>query len=183
MKILLIDNGTSLLNKLKTLIPGDEVVERFDAFHHADAAAYDLVILSGGSLFSLIGNEDKFAEEYACIRSGSKPIIGICFGFELVLTAFGGSLKKLQVKENGVKEIEIKDPRVYTKPFISVYENHEWGGDFIPETVDVLAVSAQGPEIIKHKEFPIYGMQFHPEHCVDTLEGDEVFFNIVKQIL
>lgn len=183
MKILLVDNGTTLLSKLKQLIPGEETVERFDTFKHADALAYDLIILSGGSLFPVYGNEDKFNEEYECIKNAQVPIVGICLGFELIVTAFGGSLKKLHTQDKGIKEIQIVDPSVSNAQTISVYEHHEWGGDMLPDVLKVLAYSTQGPEIIKHQTLPVYGMQFHPEHFVDTLAGDEVFFNIIRQFV
>jgi carbamoylphosphate synthase small subunit len=43
-----------------------------------------------------------------------------------------------------------------------------------------LANSIEGIEIIKHKDKPIYGFQFHPEMFPNLSDGDELFANIVK---
>jgi GMP synthase-like glutamine amidotransferase len=182
MKVLLIDNETTLLEKLKRLIPGDEVVRRFDSFDSREAREFDIVILSGSSLGPLVENEDKFSQEMYFIKNTTKPLIGICFGFELIVRAFGGQLKKLEKKDQGIKSINILDDSLYKKSTIKVYENHEWTVDKLPDVLDVSAESSAGPEIIKHKTLPIYGFQFHPENFVDELEGDEVFLQLFPQL-
>jgi len=182
MKVLLIDNETTLLEKLKRLIPGDEVVRRFDSFDSREAREFDLVILSGSSLGPLVGNEDKFSQEIYFIKNTAKPLIGICFGFELIVTAFGGELKKLDKKDRGEKEIEILNKTIYGKEKVNVYENHEWGVESVPNDFNILAKSVTGPEIITHKALPIYGFQFHPENFTDELAGDEVFLQLFSQL-
>jgi len=58
MKILLIDNGTTLLNKLKTLIPGHEIVHAWNDLDAVKTDEFDLIVLSGGSQFEIEGHED-----------------------------------------------------------------------------------------------------------------------------
>lgn len=182
MKILLINNGTTLLNKLKELIPGDEVIHVFDDFDK-DPTHFDLAILSGGSKYELIGNEKKFEKELSFIKNTKIPIIGICFGYELIALAFGASLKKLPENKKGIYEIEIIDENL-GKGKIKVCESHRWVIDNLPSIFEVLAKSEEGPEIIKHKDLPIYGLQFHPENLADGTDGDEIFtklLSILKQ--
>ena len=182
MKVLLIDNGTTLLEKLKTLIPGEESIIRFDNLKDILTDSFDLVILSGGSAYYLVENEAKFSEELKFLRNTTKPVIGFCFGFELIVKAFGGEIKKLENIDKGEKEIEILDNTLYKKPIIKVYESHGWGVQKLPENFDILAKSVVGPEIIKHKTQPIYGFQFHPENFVDELEGDEIFLQLFSNL-
>lgn len=179
MRILLIDNGTTLLNKLKELIPGNEIVHSYDDFDK-DTTNFDLVILSGGSKYQLVGNEGKFAKEIDFIKNINKPVIGICFGYELIAVAFGATLKELSENKKGIYEVEILDESL-GRGKIKVSENHRWVVDKLPEVFEVLAVSEDGPEIIKHKEKFIYGLQFHPENFTEETEGDELFLNLLSQ--
>src|SRR3989344_5129884 len=107
MKVLLIDNGSTLLEKLKKLIPGRETVEQAEKISEKDTNTYDLVVLSGSSKEQLIGNESDFKNEIDFILSNQKPLIGICFGCELIATAFGGQLRELESTHKGIKDIEI----------------------------------------------------------------------------
>lgn len=182
MSVLLIDNGTTLLDKLKKLIPGEEVVKVWNEFE-GDARGHELAILSGGSQIELVGNEEKFEKEFQFIKNSRIPIIGICFGCELLAVAFGGTLKKLGNKHKGIKEISLTDTEHFgSKSLISVFENHSWIIDVLPSEFEVLAESTDGPEAIKHKKRPIYGLQFHPENFVDKTEGDELFLNLLQAI-
>jgi len=179
MKILLIDNGTTLLNKLKLLIPGDEITHTYDDFD-ADTNNFDLAILSGGSKYQLIGNEDKFEKEIDFIKNTKIPIIGICFGYELIALAFGASLKELSEVKKGMYEVQVIDESLGAG-IIKVYESHRWVVERLPEIFKVLAVSEDGPEMIKHKDLPIYGIQFHPENLVEETGGDDLFLKLLSQ--
>lgn len=179
MRILLIDNGTTLLNKLRELIPGEEITHNYDDFDK-DLTNFDLVILSGGSKYQLVGNEDKFQKEIDFIKEAKIPIVGICFGYELIATAFGAILKELSENKKGIYEVEILDEKL-GKGEIKVCESHRWTIDKLPEIFGVLAKSEDGPEIIKHKEKPIYGLQFHPENFVEETGGDELFLKLLSQ--
>lgn len=183
MKVFLIDNGTTLLQKLENLIPGIETVEQAEKVSEKDTDTYDLVVLSGSSKEQLIGNESDFKNEIDFIHSTRKPLIGICFGCELIVSAFGGELRKLDRSHKGIKEIEILQPELSDgKQKISVYENHGWIMRGAPATFEVLAQSADGPEMIRHQVLPIYGLQFHPENFIDQTEGDELFLNLFRLI-
>lgn len=179
MKILLIDNGTTLLHKLEALIPGNEIVHSFDDFDK-DATNFDLVILSGGSKYQLVGNEEKFEKEINFIKNTNIPIIGICFGYELIVVAFGGILKELSEDKKGMYEVRVLDKDL-GEGIVRIYESHRWVVDTLPDIFEVLVISNDGPEIIKHKEKSIYGIQFHPENFVEETEGDELFLKLLSQ--
>lgn len=184
MNVLLIDNGTTLLSKLEQLIPGREVVQTWRDFTPEQVEAADLIVLSGGSSEQLVGNESDFDKELALIRTTTKPLIGICFGCELIAVAFGGTLRTLPERHQGIRQIRMLAPELAGgKGEIEVFENHEWIIDALPEGFDVLAESEEGPEMIKHRERPLYGLQFHPENRVETADGDEVFRAILTSLL
>jgi GMP synthase-like glutamine amidotransferase len=182
MKILLIDNGTTLLNKLQELIPGSEVTVKCNNIDIGEAESFDLIVLSGSSTSSVLLNHADFTKEIEIILKSQKPIIGICFGCELIVYAFGGKLKALAQPHGGVREIEITNKDYSNNEKIRVYEHHRYIIDELPIGFSVFAKSLDGPEAIKHDTLPIFGLQFHPENLVDDNDGKEIFTKIFNQL-
>lgn len=183
MKTLIIDNGSTLLEKLITLSPGlEEVVDYANI--PADVSAYSLIILSGSSKFPVLGNEDILQAEIELIRNATVPIVGICLGHELVAHAFGAELVHLGEQHKGLYDVTVKQPHEIFggKDFFSVYENHQYGITSVPESLEVLAESPNSIAVVKHVDKSIYGFQFHPEHMTDQQFGDEVFLNLFNLV-
>lgn len=174
MRVLLVDNDSNLLPKLQKLIPGDEFTVKSDDIEVTND--FDLVVLSGGPHHV----SEDFKKEIELIKS-NKPIIGICFGCELVAVAFGGEVSELPKEQKGVYEIELIDERLGGPKKIKVYEGHKKFISRVPSEFEVLAQSENGPEIIKHRTLPIWGLQFHPENLVQETDGDELFLSLFKQ--
>ncbi|MFA6095878.1 MAG: gamma-glutamyl-gamma-aminobutyrate hydrolase family protein [Candidatus Paceibacterota bacterium] len=186
MKTLLIDNETTLLESLERVIPGTVTVRRWDNLQDISTKPFDLVVLSGGSRFEIEGNEEKLRDEILIIRDTSKPLIGICFGCELIVTAFGGTIEEMTNQEKGPVAIEITPG--FSPIFgsgtgdFTVYENHRWHIKDMPEGFDALASSSHGIELIKHKTLPIIGLQFHPEKVIENGKGPYIFDRILREI-
>lgn len=183
-KALLVNNGTSYLKDLERLLLPFFSIHTVSYNHILDTALYDLTILSGGHSFSILDHENIYKNELSIIRKSYKPIIGICLGFELVAHAFGASLKRMEKKENGIISLNPlrKDGIFKNLPNLEVYENHRWVVDDLSHDLSGLAKSKDGYEVIKHKHRPIYGLQFHPEKCVNRTCGDEIFRNLILEI-
>lgn len=184
MKILLIDNGSSFLDKLAELIPGQEIVRKWNNISDINSDDFDLIILSGGHNFEIEGNEVRLQEEINLIKNTKKPLIGICYGCELIAKAFNGVLEKSLDKHKGIIDVSFADESFLKRgEKVKVYENHRWIIKTLPADFVSLAHSEHGPEIIKHKNKSIYGLQFHPEKCVSETEGDEVFLSIFNSLI
>ncbi len=184
MNILLIDNGTKLLEKLEHLLPGHDVVHTWRDFTEVDVKDADLIILSGGSAMQLVGNEAEFAREIELVRTTEKPVIGICFGCEIMAVAFGATLRELEVKHEGIKEIEILEEGAASTPRrVKVYEYHRWIIDQMPEGFEIVGRSKDGPELIRHTSKPLYGLQFHPENLVDQTDGRKLLLELLPKTL
>jgi len=184
MKVLLIDNGTTLLNKLEDLIPGQEIVHAWDDLSGVDYADFELIVLSGGSKFEIVGHENRLKDEMKIIKTSETPLVGICFGCELIAEAYGGILGKGKEDHHGIVEVEVLNQNEIFggRKYLKVYEHHRWLIKTLPENFIALAKSADCFEAIKHKEKPIYGFQFHPEQLVEQTDGDEIFLNLFNQI-
>lgn len=183
MKILIVDNGSSYIGKLKQLTSNHETtVKIYSNLLDRDDMSYDLIILSGGHTFSVVGHDKEFASEIGLIKSSTIPILGICLGFELIAFSFGATLKQMTAKENRILHIGkiASDPVFGNLSDLHVYESHKWVVTDVGEHLVALAGSVDGMEIIKHKDKLIYGFQFHPEMFRDDTQGGELFANFIK---
>ena len=100
MNILLVDNQTSYLQKLLQLLYKHKYkVVKYSDIDTLNLDNFDATILSGGHGFSVMQNEERFSKEVGFIINSPKPILGICFGFELISHTFGGRLKLMENKE------------------------------------------------------------------------------------
>jgi GMP synthase-like glutamine amidotransferase len=185
MKILIVDNGTSYLPQLITLL-GDNIfhVVKYSEISFVIDNDFDAIVLSGGHDFSVSGNEDMFRKEMDFVKNSNKPIFGICLGFEIIASAFGAKLELMEKKERGILDIQITKPdEIFVNiPNFQVFESHRW---VIKDPVDefiVLACSKDGIEAIKHKTKSIYAVQFHPEMFVEKTCGNEIFHNFLYSI-
>jgi GMP synthase (glutamine-hydrolysing) len=185
MKILIIDNGTRHLRKLKELLCANDLDISPLFKKYPPTKDCDLIILSGGSQLSVVNAPEVFKEEINMIKTSKIPIIGICEGCEIIAYAFGSQLELRDKKSKGLKRIVLLDDKFITKHLeeLEVYENHYWSITKLGKNLIGLAKSRYGYEIIKHKTKPVYGLQFHPEMCVDTASGDEIFNQILNHVL
>lgn len=185
MRVALIENGTSEPFKLLEILKEHEVsvITLEDSLKALDHD-FDLIILSGSSRFPIAYNLDILAPEIRLVRESSVPLLGICFGCELIAVAFGGTLRDLGEKQKGISTITVTDSKELFCGIetFEVYEGHRWAIDQLPETFKTLALSSFGPEIVKHRTRPIYGFQFHPEKMLRETDGDELFGWFLAQV-
>lgn len=182
MKILVIDNNTAYIDKLLDILTEHEVeLATFEAIPKVSSET-DLVVLSG-SKYSVV-YEGDFADELGLIRSSSVPIIGLCAGFELILTAFGGELHEMAERVHGTIMINDygNDDLLANIADKRAFESHRWAAQTLPEELVALARSETGYEIIKHVTKPIYGLQFHPEMSPAGSLGRVVFERLVGRL-
>ena len=163
-KILIINNKTSYLNEIKkTIGTTNYKIINFKEIRLVEADKFSHIILTGGNKKI---DHKIFKEEVKIIKKSKKPILGICFGHQLICSIFGGKTYKLAKKRRGKLKISIvlKDEIFKKMPKnIIVYEDHTHVSKGFNKNLTLLATSEDGVEIIKHKNKRIYGFQFHPE--------------------
>lgn len=181
MNVLIIDNGTKHLNKLKELVKGHGIVIKPLFQKYDNSEAYDLIILSGGSRISVMDAPEVFADEISLIQTSNVPIIGICEGCEIIAFAYGSELALTDHKLKGIKRIEIIEPNILELPeTMVVYEAHHFAVKKLGKELLPLARSNSGYEIIRHTKKPVFGLQFHPEMFVNKSTGDLIFNKIIQ---
>lgn len=146
-----------------------------------ELADYKAVILSGGP--NNIGESQRLNFDEKIFDLG-KPILGICYGMQLMSDHFGGVVDSNVVKEYGQTEITI-DP---TSPIFEGLEEKQQvlmsHGDTVKVTPNGFKIIAKtGDEIagVGNVEAKLYGVQFHPE--VDLTENGMIMFeNFIRKV-
>jgi GMP synthase (glutamine-hydrolysing) len=95
------------------------------------------------------------------------PLLGICYGAEIIALTLGGSIRRMPSHVHGQIEVfatTSPSPLISEKETISVYESHGFCVARLPEGFVRLARSMYCEhEIFAHGTKKIYGTQFHPE--------------------
>jgi anthranilate synthase component 2 len=188
MRILLIDNYDSFTYNLLHLLEMNESVT-VDVFRNdatlPDITKYDAIVLSPGpGLPSEAGQMPGIILKYA----PTKPILGICLGMQGIAEAYGGKLKNLDKVLHGVsKTVHVVDNNEI------LFENvpssfaggryHSWvvDGNNLPSCLIVTAEDEDGNIMaLRHIEYPLCGVQFHPESVL-TQFGQDILRNWVEK--
>lgn len=135
------------------------------------------------------GPNSVYAEE--SLRCGMEifemgiPILGICYGSQLISYLFGGSVKTAPVSEYGKTEIIIDNKSVLFKNVSKKTIGWMSHTDYIekpPEGFQITAHTSECPVAgMENVERKIYAVQFHPE-VMHTLEGMKMLSNFVYDI-
>ena len=142
------------------------------------------IILSGGPKSTL----NKFAPKLdKTLIDKNVPILGICYGHQLISNFFGGKTSYSKKKEFGSAIIFEKRNSKITKGFFKNKKNIVWmsHSDYVqtkPKNFNVIASSANSKfAILEHKSKKIYTTQFHPE-VFHTNNGKKIFYNFLFKI-
>jgi GMP synthase (glutamine-hydrolysing) len=137
----------------------------------------DGIVIGGGPSLEKTGNCELY------LRELDVPIVGICLGHQLIAKVFGGEVGKGQM--GGYSEVKIRileDDEIFEgipKEF-RAWASHMDEVKILPKDFIKLAESDICKiEAMKHKEKPVYGVQWHPE-VYHTEKGVEFYSNFVK---
>ncbi len=112
-----------------------------------------------------------------------RPILGICYGLQLITHWFGGRVKPGRRREYGKAELEVvkEDPLFMGLPEkFSVWMSHSDEVEEVPAGFDILARTEASPYAVI-KRGRIYGLQFHPE-VSHTEHGLKILENFAKLV-
>ena len=139
------------------------------------------IILSGGPRSVYLPDSPR-VEKW--IFDLGVPVLGICYGHQLIAYLFGGKV------ESGYREYGRTKIRIVKRDSLfddwedeeTVWMSHSDAVVELPREFEILAVSENNViAAFKHRELPIYGVQFHPE-VVHTPKGKILFRNFLFKI-
>jgi anthranilate synthase component 2 len=193
-KILLLDNYDSFTYNLVQIVEeivGSQIeVRRNNEIELGEVAGYDKILLSPGPG---IPEEAGILLPLIKAYAASKSIFGVCLGHQAIGEAFGGKLTNLTQVFHGIKsEIKLSTnilPSIYQHDWflhlpstIEVGRYHSWVIDetTVPDELEVTAYDHTGMIMaIRHKEFDVQGVQFHPESVLTPM-GKTMIENWLK---
>ncbi len=193
MKFLIIDNYDSFVYNIAQYLGElgvDCEVIRNDKISLDDIreSNYDAIVISPGPGTP----EDKkyfgICTDVIKEIGPTKPILGVCLGHQGIIHAFGGKVTNAGCVRHGktspIKHVDDPLFEDVKNPFRAT-RYHSLVGDktIIPDVLQVTATAEDDSEImaIRHKEYLIEGVQFHPESIM-TEDGKKILANFVKEV-
>jgi GMP synthase (glutamine-hydrolysing) len=140
------------------------------------------IILSGGPLN--VYENDKFKFDKKILNLGV-PVLGICFGHQILSKELGGRVKKSKHREFGLATITKVSNSILTKNFFNnkntsnVWMSHADQVSKMPKDFKVVASTENSKlTIIENSKDNFYGVQFHPE-VTHTPKGKILLHNFI----
>jgi anthranilate synthase component II len=188
--ILLIDHYDSFTYNLFQFLGelGEDIeVVRHDKFHlnEIEKVKPKAIVLSPGP-----GNPKDIGQTIELIQKYYQciPILGICLGHQAIGYAFGALITRAnQIKHGKVSNITHNGTHLFSslsQPLeVMRYHSLVIDRESLPSSFEALAFSLDDQEImaIKHRDYPLYGIQFHPE-SIGTKHGKRILENFLNEI-
>ena len=116
------------------------------------------------------------------------PILGVCLGHQAICAAFGGEIshaKRLMHGKSSKISLEYDFLFVGLPSEITVgrYHSLSLAEQSLPDCLEIISKSKDDGEImaVKHKQYNIYGLQFHPESIL-TPDGITIIQNYIDKV-
>ncbi len=138
------------------------------------------VILSGGP--RSVGSEEAPGVDYRRLRNREVPVLGICYGMQLLAVKSGGEVTANEEREYGPAEISVTAPDTLFEGVperTTVWMSHSDSVSRLPEGGTVLAKNERGVPVAVRFEDDVFGLQFHPE-VSHTPEGERMLRNFLS---
>ncbi len=192
MRILIIDNYDSFVYNIAQYageLGAECEVVRNDRItpEQVRQGGYDAIIISPGP-----GTPEERRYFGICLDVISDigpavPILGICLGHQGIIHAFGGRVTNAGCVRHGktspVTHTGSELFRDVRSPFRAT-RYHSLVGDktVIPDSLEVTAMADDDGEVmaVRHRRYPIQGVQFHPESIM-TEDGKKIIGNFIRQ--
>jgi anthranilate synthase component II len=189
MKVLMIDNYDSFTYNLVQyfgMLGSEVTIWRNDQFTLEDVRQLepDAIVISPGPCTPLeAGLSVQVIREFA----PTLPMLGVCLGHQAMGEAFGATVTRAKhVLHGKLSSLEHKGSDLFEglEPGINVTRYHSLVVEDLPDALEGVAfvTETDGSSTLmalKHRAFPMYGVQFHPE-SIATAGGMKMLENFLK---
>ncbi len=153
--------------------------ESYEKIKETDPQA---LVFSGGPESVYDENRPKFDER---LFSFTVPILGICYGMQLIVDHFGGEIDEAAHREYGLEQVEVlKASDIFSgvKKNTTVWMSHSDEVKKVPSQFEVLAKTKGSLSALAHQKKPVYTLQFHPE-VSHSEEGQKIIENFLFKVV
>lgn len=191
MRILVIDNYDSFVYNIVQILGElniQTLVERNDRIGSSSARKMnpDGIVISPGPGHPADRRYFGNCIDIIVNLGPTTPILGVCLGHEGIVNAFGGSIINAKnIRHGKTSPIEYQSGKLFeniSNPFRATrYHSLVADPNNIPFCLEVTAKALDDGEImgVRHKQYPIEGIQFHPESVL-TIDGPMIFQNFIS---
>ncbi|MEO9309167.1 MAG: gamma-glutamyl-gamma-aminobutyrate hydrolase family protein [Nitrososphaera sp.] len=177
--LLLVDNGSVFTKNITDFLTHktEFVVEPFDKIRPTEIVRFDSFILSGRRQ----NNQQMNAINSKIIKhaiSEEKPLLGICYGAEILALATGGTIRKMNSAQKGESTVTVTEKNPLCSGVINVYQSHSFEISQLGLLVPLAYSVSCKYEMVRYKDTMIFGTQFHPEMTQDGLALIERFISL-----
>lgn len=184
MKLLIIDNYDSFTYNLVQMVEEagctNYSVELHDKIDIEHVAKFDKILISPGPS---LPEDYPILHKVIQLYGEQKSILGICLGMQAINTSFGGLLYNLDEVIHGQEHlinILVRDPIFNKLPAqfpVGLYHSWAISNMELPDCLEITSRSQSGVVMsIRHKQYDIKGLQFHPESII-TKNGFQIIRN------
>jgi len=184
--ILIIDCGSKKTKHIGAMVRAGfadfKVLKMQDLNSDFSFSSFDKIIISGAPILLKNDKPDEYLEKFKNIFELNVPILGICFGHQIMGLHHGSTIKKC-VPARGDQKVKILKKDLIFKGLgrVEVFNQDHIECISIPEEFEHLANSVICEnEAMKHSEKPWYGLQFHPE--TSGMIGKVIFRNFINLV-
>ncbi|MEM4251974.1 MAG: gamma-glutamyl-gamma-aminobutyrate hydrolase family protein [Candidatus Nitrosotenuis sp.] len=181
--LLLVDNGSVFTGNIAEFLALKKIkfqLVPFDRLYEDDFAKFNSFILSGRRT----NNQQMNAINSKLINHSiyeKKPLLGICYGAEILALTVGGTIRKMNAVQKGPGTIKTIRENPLCSGMINVYQSHSYEISQLGKHLVHLGESANCRyELIQYKDSEIFGTQFHPEMTDDGLKIIENFASLIS---
>ena len=186
--ILLIDNYDSFAYNLYQLI--GSIDEDIKVIRNDEMTVEEIEELQPSCIIISPGpgkpSEAGIIEEVVQKCYTKYPILGVCLGHQAIVEAFGGTVSYAQSVMHGkssIIKVDTTNPifkGIGEKTAVARYHSLAAKKENLPECLKIIGESGDGEIMaISHKNYPVYGLQFHPE-SVMTPQGLQMIENFIN---
>jgi GMP synthase (glutamine-hydrolysing) len=168
--LLVVDNGSVYTKSILDFLNGTDVkfeYLRFDDVSLPSLTRYSSIILSGRRQNNAIMNAiNSKLIKYSV--DCQKPLLGICYGAEILALTLGGTIKKMKSVRHGIHEINVIKDNPLCRGKVNAFESHSYMVSKLDSSFRQIAKSKDCEfEIFQLDDQNIFGIQFHPEMSED----------------
>lgn len=179
--LLLVDNGSVFTKNIVEFLSSMKInylALPFDKVNLSDVKKFESFILSGRRHNDQAMNALNSKIILHAI-SEKKPLLGICYGAEILALSTGGTIRRMPQLQKGENKVEIMEKNPLCNGALRAYQSHSYEISQLGRSlVQIGRSDACKYEIIQYKDSKIFGTQFHPEMTDDGLSLIERFVTL-----